>query len=169
MNHEIWRDVPGFEGKYQVSNLGRVKSLDRIDSIGRRRTGVLLKPWKERNGYRLVSIMSGDKQRRYYVHRLVAETFIGPLPDGYEVNHKDEDKTNNTAGNLEYLTHKDNINYGTANERRSKPVIAILDDGQTERYASMTAAGKAFGVDRTTIREAIHKSRKKHDRMWQYA
>ena len=107
---EIWRDIQGYEGLYQVSSEGRVKSL----KYGKER---ILKPRADRYGYMYV-ILCMDGQRKYHlVHRLVANEFLDN-PDGLpQVNHKDECKTNNTVENLEWCTHEYNNNYGTHNQR----------------------------------------------------
>lgn len=131
---EQWIDIEDYEGKYQVSNEGRVKSLNY------NRTGkeCILKPAVNRDGYLFVVLCKDGKAKIYYLHRLVASAFI-PNPDGLpQVNHKDEDKTNNSVlvnldnsvdfekSNLEWCTHEYNHNYGTINQRiaeahRGKP------------------------------------------------
>ena len=110
---EVWRDVFGYEGLYQVSNKGNVKSLNY------RHTGVskILTPEKDRNGYLTVALYNNGIKKRKSVHRLVAEDFI-PNPNNLpHVNHKDEDKENNTVENLEWCSIEYNINYGTRNKR----------------------------------------------------
>ena len=116
MNEE-WRDIKGYEGLYQVSNLGRVKSFK--DNNGNCREKILnYKPKKD--GYIQVKLFKNGTYRIFKVHRLVAESFI-PNPDNYPIiNHKDENKTNNTVSNLEWCTQKYNINYGTHNKRVSE-------------------------------------------------
>ena len=123
---EIWKDIIGYEGLYQVSNLGNVKSLDRIDSIGHIRKGKILDSSLVRDYYRVCLSKNGERIV-HMIHRLVAEAFI-PNPDNLNcVNHKDEDKTNNCVDNLEWCTNEYNLKYGTARERaaksRTKPVI----------------------------------------------
>ena len=114
--NEIWKDIDGYEGLYQVSNLGRVKSLNYLHT-GKERN---LKPGTDGSGYRFVGLYKNGKTRLFYIHRLVAKAFI-PNPDGkLEVNHKDENKTNNCVDNLEWMTRQENNNYGTRNERVSK-------------------------------------------------
>ena len=120
---EIWKDIKGFEGKYQVSNFGRVKSIERLDSIGRTVKERFLKPSFSRGGYLCVGLCFSGKSKLYKVHRLVWEAFKGPIPDGLQINHIDEDKTNNKLENLELVTPKENCNYGTRNERVSKSKI----------------------------------------------
>jgi len=101
---EIWKDIKGYEGLYQVSNLGRVKSKRKI--------------LKAINGeYLKVGLSKNGIQKTLYVHRLVAETFLGE--NKLQVNHKDEDKHNNNIENLEFVTHKENMNYGTKQNRES--------------------------------------------------
>lgn len=111
--HSIWKDIPGYEGLYQVSNFGEVRSLR--DNLGRKRT-LVMKPFKNR-GYCRVALQNKDKKKYYRVHRLVWEVFNGPIPKGMEVNHINEDTTDNRLANLNLLTHTENINWGTRNER----------------------------------------------------
>lgn len=107
---EIWRDIEGYEG-YQVSNLGRVKSL----KFGKEQ---ILKVKKDR--YLRIGLCKDGKQKFYMVHRLVALAFL-PNPENLpEINHIDEDKTNNRVENLEWCDRKYNINYGSHNKRKSE-------------------------------------------------
>ena len=113
---EEWRDIKGYEGKYQISNLGRVKSLN----YHRENREKILSNTPSKDGYLQVNLYKEGKRKPYSIHRLVALHFI-PNPNNYEeVNHKDENKQNNTVNNLEWCTHKHNINYGTAKERMIK-------------------------------------------------
>lgn len=120
---EEWRDIKCFEGIYQVSNLGRVKSLDRkkIQFNGynyseKTYKGKILKPAIVRY-YERVLLQNKDIKKNYFIHRLVAEAFI-PNPNNYNcVNHKDENKLNNNVENLEWCTHSYNINYGQRNNK----------------------------------------------------
>ena len=114
---EEWRDVVGFEGLYQVSNLGRVKGLDRlvdtnINNVNRRiHKGKLLKPQFNNKGYKRVNLCKNGNKNFAFVHRLVAEAFI-PNPNNYPVvNHKDENPKNNCVENLEWCTQKYNMNW----------------------------------------------------------
>lgn len=109
-----WKDIPGYEGKYQANRNGQIRGL--IDEYGRKRDEpYILKPQKEKTGYYHVNLNGVTKR----VHVLIALTFLGAPPENMEVNHKDEDKGNNSIDNLEYITHRDNINYGTRNQRTS--------------------------------------------------
>ena len=129
---EIWKDIKGFEGKYQVSNLGRVRGFVRVK-------GKILSYHPSSDGYLRAELRKDGKKIRFYVHRLVAQAFISNPDNLPEVNHKDEDKTNNKVDNLEWCTHEYNANYGTAikrmsikmiNGKNSKTVYQYTVDGQ---------------------------------------
>lgn len=120
---EIWKDIEGYEGLYQVSNMGKVRSVDRIDCTGHRLNGKILRPRMNSGGYLLVNLHNEGEQKTFTVHRLVAQAFI-PNPEGLpQINHKDEDKTNNIVDNIEYCDRKYNCNYGTRNERVAKNML----------------------------------------------
>lgn len=107
---EEWIDIEGYEGMYQVSNQGRVKSL----KFGKEK---ILKSGNNGRGYLQVNLSKDGKQAHKQIHRLVAQAFI-PNPNNLqEVNHKDEDKTNNHVENLEWCDRKYNVNYGTGVQR----------------------------------------------------
>ena len=114
---EEWRPIEGYEGLYEVSNTGQVRSVDRYDNRNCFRKGKVLSPIKDTNGYLKVNLYCNGKNKKCLVHRLVTEAFL-PNPDGLpQVNHKDEDKTNNSVDNLEWCDSKYNNNYGTARIR----------------------------------------------------
>ena len=116
---EEWRDVKGYEGLYQVSNKGRVKSLNRIDSRGNKVNEKILRPGK-RNNYLFVNLYKNGKRKLYDIHRLVAQAFL-PNPDNLPVvNHKDENKLNNNVENLEWCTQAYNVNYSHNNCKSRK-------------------------------------------------
>ena len=110
---EIWKDIEGYEGLYQVSNKGRIKSLNY------KRTGKegILKGKADKNGYLIVFLYKNRKPKPFLIHRLVAEAFIPNVNDLPEVNHIDENKENNHVENLEWCTRKYNMNYGTRTKR----------------------------------------------------
>ena len=119
---EIFLDIKGFEGLYQISNKGRVKSLKN----NKTKKEKLLKLDINSNGYLQVDLYKNNKKKRFYIHRLVAQAFI-ENPNNYTyVNHKDECKTNNVVTNLEWCTNKYNSNYGTRNERIGKALKGII-------------------------------------------
>lgn len=98
---EIWKDIEGYEGLYQVSNLGRVKGL---------RRGVVLAERLNSNGYPCAYLFKNGVGRNLKVHQIVASTFIGEIPEGYEVDHINTIKNDNRVENLRIVTHKDNMN-----------------------------------------------------------
>ena len=134
MKNEEWRDVVGYEGLYQVSSEGRVKSLERKDCLGRTIRERILKPRTDRYGYLVVNLCDGGKRKHFFVHRLVCQAFHDNLDNKPEVNHVNEDKTDNRACNLEWSTRRENNNHGTRNERSakalSKPVGQYTLDGE---------------------------------------
>lgn len=118
---EEWRPVVGFEEEYEVSSLGRVRSIDRLDHAGRRQTGRIRIPQSSRGGYPTLNLRKGGKLFTKKVHHLVARAFIGESPgpictgDGcYEVNHIDGVKVNNAYTNLEYATRTENMRHSVA-------------------------------------------------------
>lgn len=115
---EIWKDIPGFEGLYQVSNLGRVKSLPRGKQWPYRRTHNNIRKPRVKNGYYQVNLSKENKVKWISVHRLVALAFI-PNPDNLPcINHRDENRLNNSIENLEWCSYAYNANYGTARQRQ---------------------------------------------------
>lgn len=108
---EIWKEIEGYAGLYEVSNWGNIRSL----KFGRK-----LNPAVNSSGYKLISLSKEGKSKSFSVHRLVAEAFI-PNSNNYPcINHKDENKTNNHVGNLEWCTQKYNCNYGNYNKKLSE-------------------------------------------------
>lgn len=124
---EEWRPIEGYEELYEVSSYGRVRSLDRyvVDSLGHRKfyKSKVLSPAKDTDGYLKVGLSYNGKCKKCLVHRLAAQAFIPNLDNLPEVNHKDEDKTNNRVDNLEWCTTKYNVNYGTARTRSIKTKV----------------------------------------------
>lgn len=125
---EVWKDIDGYPN-YQVSNMGNVKSLNY------NKTGVerILKITKDKNGYLSVHLCKEGKVKYYLIHRLVASTFLDNPNNLPQVNHIDEDKTNNSVENLEFCTAEYNSNFGTRNERIGKTnSIPILQFSKTD-------------------------------------
>lgn len=123
---EVWKDIPGFEGYYQASTLGNIRSVPRVARNNHYVVGKVLKQCYDRDGYPQVALRKDGVSKTRNVHRLVALTFI-PNPNNYpEINHKDEVKTNNNVFNLEWCTTHYNVTYGTrvqrmADKRRGVP------------------------------------------------
>ena len=157
---EIWKDIPNYEG-YQVSNLGRVKSLERLDARGHKRKEKLLKPLISSIGYYLVGLCKNSKVRFYLVHRLVWEAFNGQIPENMQVNHINEIKSDNRLKNLNLMTPKENTNYGTGIERSTKKRINgkcsksvlqfTLDNILVKEYPSINQAERELGFAHTNI------------------
>lgn len=122
-SEEVWCDICGYEGVYQISNLGRVYSLKREVNQGKHGNkrsvgGYILKTNDNGHGYLTVGLASCNTKKLCYVHRLVAEHFI-PNGNGYNcVNHKDYDTHNNRVDNLEWCTQKQNIDYSAHKMRK---------------------------------------------------
>ena len=121
---EVWKDIEGYESKYQASNLGRVKSLERYYKTGRGGIQLLperiLKQSVKKTGYVCVTLCKNGIHTTYLLHRIIAKLFV-PNPNNYpEINHKDENQQNNCADNLEWCNHSYNINYGTRTEKAVK-------------------------------------------------
>lgn len=121
-NVEHWKPIVGFENYYEVSNYGRVKSMERVvvqkNGKNKRIKQRILKPQKCSNGYLFVGLSVSSRAKLCLIHRLVAISFISSEHIDLEVNHIDEDKENNHVSNLEFVNHKHNINHGTAISRR---------------------------------------------------
>ena len=121
MIEEIWRPIEGYEGLYEVSNTGRVRSLDMYVKCGygsyRLRKGKVLSPVIKDNGYLQVGLYYNGKYKMFLVHRLVAQAFIENFDNLPEVNHLDEDKSNNSVDNLEWCDRSYNLKYGTVRIR----------------------------------------------------
>lgn len=161
--NEIWKDIEGYEGKYQVSNLGRVRSLDFVvHNPGRGgdyfHKGRILIPFREKTGYYRVSLINGDKstKRKVFIHRLVAMAFVSGYKEGMQVNHIDENRINNRADNLEWVSCKQNINHRGHNRRmaitKGKKVMQIGESGEViATFTSLAEAGRVTGIKRENI------------------
>ena len=161
LGFELWKDIPGWEGYYQGSTYGRVKSLERIvwKPIGNYSTTVkerILKQNVDDEGYCRVKLSKEDKHCSVKVHRIIAETFLFNPSNLPMVNHKNENKTNNSISNLEYCDCTYNNNYGTRNERISKAlknkVLQYDTDGNfLNEWDSCIDVEKALGYPIGTI------------------
>lgn len=149
---EIFKEIEGYEGLYQVSNYGRVKSLN-YNRTGKEK---ILKSYSNTDGYLSVDLRKEGKRKSCKVHRLVAQAFI-ENPNNYEeVNHIDEDKTNNYITNLEWCTHFYNMNYGTRTDRaKDKQKIAqckkVLCITTNTIYNSIKEASQILNISSSNI------------------
>ena len=165
---EIWKAIAGYEGIYEVSDLGRVKSL----KYGKER---ILKPGGDTHGYLRVSLCKDGQKTPSLVHRLVSEAFI-PNPNNLEtVNHKDEVKTNNTVSNLEWMSIGDNNNYGTHNKRVSEAhskKVQMLDKSTGELLATFPStieAERVTGINHSHISKCCNgKLKSAGGYIWRY-
>ena len=166
---EEWKDIKGYEGMYQISNEGRVRSFRKSSS------GILMKT-RLVKGYVKVTFKVDGVPHDYYIHRLVMENFC-PIENmnEMEVNHKDENKENNNITNLEWCTHYENLMYGTRGQRsgekmknssRCKPVRCIETN---EIYKSIREAERITGFPSTNICQCCkHPNRTLNGQHWEY-
>lgn len=158
---EIWKDIEEYEGLYQVSNLGRVKRLKGKYVSAER----MVNPSRHTDGYLQFNLCKNGKRKNHKIHRLVAQAFIPNPENKPEVNHIDEDKTNNNINNLEWSTRKENVNHGTRNERVSKtmstPIIAInLKTGESKDFYGVRECARQLGLNSRHITPVLKGRRK---------
>lgn len=172
---EVWKDIHNYEGCYQISSFGRVKSLDRTNSRGRKLNKRLMRSSLDSYGYRHINLYKNGTIQNFTIHRLVARTFIENLENKEQINHKDGDKQNNNVVNLEWATSSENIRHsfdklnrprlrGVSNaaskltEARVKEIKRLLTLGNL----TQKEIGAMFGVTHSNI-SAI-----KLNKSWEY-
>ena len=163
---EVWKPVVGYEGLYEVSNIGRVRSIN-FHKSGKAK---VMRPSLNTWGYPIVDLRKNSKRHSYTVHRLVALAFI-PNPDNLpEINHKNEIKNDNTVENLEWCTRKYNINYGTAIKRRSKLIVEFDNNGNVVgKWKSACEASRYYKIGRKNIYDCLHgKQKTSKGFVWKY-
>lgn len=173
LREEIWKDIKGYEGKYQISNTGYVKSLD-FNHTGKEK---ILKNKVNYKGYCFVTLYKENKQYYPRIHRLVAETFI-PNPDNLpQVNHIDGNKSNNSVENLEWCTNLENIRHadrmGLSNHRGSIKAVEQLDlEGNVlNRFEAIADANRflKINVKNTCISQVCNnKKRTAYGYKWRF-
>lgn len=171
---EEWRDIRGYEGMYQISNFGNFRSISRMIKAGhgsRPIVGKRLIPSRNVAGYHYANLFKDGKQLRIGIHQLVMREFVGDVPSGMEVNHKDGDKSNNRLTNLEYLTHVENMlhkaNVLGKHERGELNAKAKLTEWAVKKIRQMRQARShtqkeiaiMFGVSRATVQRIEKKTR----------
>ena len=172
--NEIWKDIKDYEGVYQCSNLGRVRSMDRYvkEHSGKTqfRKGQIIKPKENKdNGYLQLALNKDAKRKMKYVHILVAETFIENTNQLETVNHKDGNKLNNCVDNLEWASYSENnkhaydeLNRSVANEGCTPKNVYIIDTQNISLsfYSSITETSQSIGLSHTQINRYIHSNKK---------
>lgn len=168
---EEWRDIPGYEGLYSVSNLGRVRR-DLGDGHAAK-AGRILKPWRVRNtGYLAVTLSRENISRKFLLHRLVALVFLGTPQRGWQVNHKDGDKHNARVNNLEWVTGSDNALHAHTHGLQTMPrgdahwnaKLSNADVAEIRRlsaYHRHTDLAHRYGVNRSTITAIVNGSERR--------
>lgn len=183
LEKEIWKDILGFEGLYQASNLGRIKSLERFRK-GKNGSSVpvkerIFKPSINRNGYYQVCLHKQSIQKTYRVNRLIYEAFNGLIPENMQVNHINEIKTDNRLSNLNLMTCKENCNWGTGIERCAKKLINgkcsktvlqfDLQDNFIKEYHSAKQVERETGFAHSNICACCNgKYKTAYNYKWQY-
>ena len=151
MSKEVWKDVVGYEGLYQVSSIGRVKSLPKSGPGGHLES-IILKQNTDKDGYKWVPLRKNKAAHSTRVHRIVAQAFLPDYSDNLEINHKNEIKDDNRVENLELCDRQYNIDYGTRTEKYYKAVIQESLDGEfIAEYKSINEAAKAIGGNACNI------------------
>ena len=168
---EVWKDIKGYEGLYQVSNMGKIKSLK--FSHGNKEK--ILKGNKEKFGYLVVTLYKNKGRKNFKIHRLVAETFIPNPKNLPQVNHIDGNKQNNRIDNLEWCTAKENTNHahktGLANNDNSKIKVKQYDlNGNFIReWDSITDIEKSLNIDKSSVVKVCkHKRNQAGGYVWKY-
>lgn len=176
---EVWKDIEGYEGYYQISNRARVRSLDRIVESDDRSPqfikGDIKKATVRGDGYKYVSLYKDNKRKNKYLHRLLAEAFI-PNPKNLPIiNHMDENPSNNKLKNLEWCDHQHNLTYGNKINKTldsegyqkqmksmRKPIYAFDKKGNKNWFESITEACKALNLDNASVSACLSGRYKTH-------
>lgn len=153
---EEWRPIKGYEGKYEISSMGRVKALPKFVNHSRNSNykvfhgEKVIKSANNGNGYRYISLTINGKRKNHYIHRLVADAFLGGIPDGMVVDHIDHNRGNNAVENLRIVTQKENTNHSRhlmleGMKKRRKP------KSTGERYITKRRNRYEFYIERLHI------------------
>lgn len=172
---EIWKDIPDYNGRYQISNYGRIKSFAQDKIKGKIKNGSITQ-----KGYLTYLLYDNNGNKKQApVHRIVATIFLDNPDHLPQVNHKDEDKTNNHIDNLEWCTNEYNSHYGTRSERAalsnrcckttSSAVYSVDDNGYIEYYNSIGEAERKTGLNHSNIVSTLKGKRHKcGNKQWFY-
>lgn len=171
---EIWKDIEGYEGKYEISNFGRIKSY------AQKKNGKITEEYTDKKGYKTIFLYDKPQHGKWHkIHRLVASAFIDNPDNLPQVNHKDENKENNRVDNLEWCTNDYNNHYGTRSKRASesntccvttsKKVYSIDENGNVEYFGSIGEAERQTGICHANIcRTLVGKTKHAGNRKWYY-
>lgn len=168
MQTELWKDIPDYIGFYQISNWGRIKSLSRKYSPKER----ILEPYGKSDQYKRLHLSKNGIIHPVLIHILVAEAFLGPCPNGYQVNHIDGNKANPRLDNLEYVTPQGNIQHSFAiglhkrgeQHRNAKIKSNDVIDIRNARAngTAIRALSNQYGLSESAIKDIIHRRNWKH-------
>lgn len=179
---EIWKDILGFEGLYQVSNMGNIRSVERTVMFGNQQRTVkqlLLRPFKKNNGYLVVKLYKDRVQYTVYVHRIVAMVYCEGYFEDMDVNHKDGIKDNNVYSNLEWCTRSENIKHSisvlhnkvgnfTTGRKWQKPIVQLSLAGEKIRdWKSAYEVQRVLGISESAIRKCLYGNNQKCRRCYQ--
>lgn len=178
MKGEIWKDIEGYEGLYQVSNMGRVRSLKRTVRNARglyKKPERIMKPYDNGTGYLQIQLSKEGKSKNIYLHRLVAIAFCENLEGYKEINHIDENKLNNRADNLEWCSRSYNCTYNGLAKRtpkkHRKPVFSVnKESGLIMYWESISEAERCTGINNSCITSCCQgKQKSAGGHIWFYA
>ena len=170
--NEVWKDIPNYEGLYQVSNMGNVKSIShytRNNANGglRLTKGRVLAKYKMPNGYLQIQLSKNEIREKKYVHRLVAELFLTNSDNLSDVNHIDGNKENNSVENLEWCSHKENQIHMVKNglTKKAQSVICI-ETGKA--YSSLSEAERETTISRKSIKKSCENGKEYCGYHWRF-
>ena len=185
---EIWKDITGYEGLYQISNYGRIRTLERVVQFGNQQRIIKPQIRKQKvkaNGYMFVQLSKDGKQKCFHIHRLVAYAFCDVFTEGTQVNHIDGDRANNIFTNLEWCSRSENQKhayrelkrgcymtgrYGSLSHR-AKPIIQTSLNGDfIKNWNCAASVERELGIPESNIRMCLHgKLKQSHGYKWVYA
>lgn len=149
ISNEIWKPIKQYEGLYEISNRGNIRSI--CSRWGKRETYREVKQQTTPKNYKRVSLSKDNRKRSFLVHKLVYEAFKDIIPEGYEINHKDFIRNNNNIDNLEIMTHEDNVRYSKGMKIKQYD----LNHNLIKVWESVRLAGKELNISHRQIRDNL--------------